>query len=210
MPNHEALIDELAGAMRPVRRVGPAWLRALGWAPLALALGFLSTRLLHREATDWLAGHAAISAANAMLSLTLGFAAFAAALSMSVAGGRVAAKGWMAVGLVLWALLAGASIALSSRPVTVVIGEGIYCFTFVVTAGLPMIAVAIAALRRTRSFAPKRALTAAGMAIGFLSFGLLSFCHPAEMSIADFLMHILAALTLGAITVLVGRPAIRI
>lgn len=210
MPNHDALIDDLAGAMRPVRRVGPAWLRALGWAPLALALGFLSTRLLHREATDWLASHAAISAANAVLSLSLGLAAFAAALSVSVAGGRIAAKGWMAAGVVLWALLAGASIALSSRPVTVVTGEGSYCFTFVVTAGLPMIAVAIAALRRTRSLTPKRSLAAAGMAIAFLSFGLLAFCHPAEMSMADFLMHILAALTLGAITVLIGRPAIRI
>ncbi len=210
MRNHEALIDELAQEMAPVRRVAPAWLRALGWAPVALAFGFLSTRLLHREATDWLGSHAVLSIANAGLSLALGVTAFAAALSISVAGGRVGAKGWMTAGLAAWALLAASSIALSARPVTVMVGEGSYCFTFVLTAGLPMIAAAILALRRTRSIAPKQALAYAGMAIGFLSFGLLAFCHSAEMSMADFLMHILAALILGATTVLLGRPVVKI
>ncbi|WP_395335780.1 NrsF family protein [Novosphingobium sp. BL-8H] len=211
MRDHEPLIDALAGGMQPVRRVAPAWLRALGWAPVALALGYLSTSiLLHRQATDWVGGYAAISAANVVLSLALGITAFAAALSVSVAGGRIVAKGWMALGLVLWALLAAVSIALSSRPITVVVGEGSYCFTFVITAGLPMIAVALAALRRTRSLRPKQSLVAAGMAVSFLSFGLLAFCHPAEMSVADFLMHLLAALALGAVFLVVGRPAIRI
>lgn len=210
MRTHEALIDELAQEMRPVRRVAPAWLRALGWTVPVLALGYLSTRMLHREATDWFASHAVISVANAALCLVLGVTALASAMSVSVAGGRFAAKGWTTLGLIAWLLLSAGSIALSSRPVTVVIGEGSYCFTFVLTAGVPMIAIIIATLRRTRSPTPTRSLLAASMAAAFLAFGLLAFCHPAEMSVADFLMHLFAALTLCAVTVVLGRPAIKI
>jgi hypothetical protein len=122
----------------------------------------------------------------------------------------VMGKGWMRAGLIAWALLAAASIALSPTPLAFVPGVGSYCFTFVLTAGLPMVGVAIAAQRRTRSLRPGQSLMAAGMAIAFLSFGLLAFCHPAEMSVADFVMHLMAALVLGGLTVLLGRPAIRV
>jgi hypothetical protein len=64
MRDHDALIDALARDMRPVGRVAPVWRRVLLWAPLALGLGFLATRMLHRFATDWSASHAVISVAN--------------------------------------------------------------------------------------------------------------------------------------------------
>lgn len=205
----EALIDVLSQGVRPVRRVAPAGLRALGWVPAALALGYLSTRMLHRFPTDWSARHAVISLANVALCLMIGIAAFAGSLSLSVAGGQVRAKAWLAAGALAWVLLAMTSIGLAARPLGFVVGVGSYCFTFVLTAGLPMVAIAVAALRRTRSLTPKLSLAAAGLGIAFLSFALLAFCHPAEMSFADFLMHLLAALVLAGITVLIGRPLIR-
>jgi hypothetical protein len=99
MRDHEALIDALARDMRPVGRVAPVWRRVMLWAPLALGLGFLATRPLHRFATDWSASHAVISVANVALSLTLGLAIFAASLSISLAGGRARGKGWIMGGV---------------------------------------------------------------------------------------------------------------
>lgn len=210
MRDPEALIDTLSQELQPVRRVAGPWWRAMSWAPVALGAGYLSTRMLHRFDTDWHAAHVAISFANVALCLTLGVVALAYSLSLGLADGRVRAKGWIMAGLIAWALLAATSIALSPRPFAFVPGVGSYCFTFVLTAGLPMVGVGIAALRRTRSLRPGQSLMATGMAIAFLSFGLLAFCHPAEMSLADFVMHLLAALTLGGLTVWLGRPVIRV
>ena len=209
MLDSEALIEALAHDMRPVVRVAPVWRRVMVWAPVALGLGFLATRMLHRFATDWSSAHAVISVANVALSLTLGLAIFAASLSISVAGGRAPGKGWIMGGLAAWLVLAMVSMALSPRLISFQRGVGSYCFTFVLTAGAPMILVAIAALRRTRSLNPGRSLTVAGAGIAFMAFGLLGFCHPAEMSMTDFVAHLLAALVLAGITVLAGRPLIR-
>ncbi|WJT00959.1 NrsF family protein [Novosphingobium humi] len=209
MRDSEALIEVLAKDMRPVDRVAPVWRRVMVWGPVALGLGFMATLMLHRFNTDWSSAHAAISVANVALSLTLGLAIFAASLSISVAGGRVRGKGWIVGGLAAWLVLAMVSMALSPRLISFQRGVGSYCFTFVLTAGAPMILVAIAALRRTRSLHPRRSLSVAGAGIAFMAFGLLGFCHPAEMSMTDFVAHLLAALVLGVGTVLAGRPLIR-
>lgn len=209
MRDSEALIEVLAKDMRPVDRVAPVWRRVMVWGPVALGLGFMATLMLHRFNTDWSSAHAAISVANVALSLTLGLAIFAASLSISVAGGRVRGKGWIVGGLAAWLVLAMVSMALSPRLISFQRGVGSYCFTFVLTAGAPMILVAIAALRRTRSLNPRRSLSVAGAGIAFMAFGLLGFCHPAEMSMTDFVAHLLAALVLGVGTVLAGRPLIR-
>ncbi|NOW46359.1 hypothetical protein FHW96_002519 [Novosphingobium sp. SG751A] len=209
MRDFETLIDELSQGAGPVRRVLPASWRALGWAPVALGVGYLATRMLHRFTPDWDGPYAVLSAANAALSIGLGLTAFASALSISVAGGRALGRGWMVLGLIAWVALAAASMSLAPHPLGYAPGVGRYCYTFVLTAGLPMVGVIILALRRTRSLRPGPSLWAAGMAIAFLSFGLLAFCHPAQMSVADFVMHLLAALTLGAVTVAVGHRAVR-
>jgi hypothetical protein len=56
---------------------------------------------------------------------------------------------------------------------------------------------------------PPAILATAGAGIAFMSFGLLAFCHPAEMSAADFIAHLMAALVLGGGTVLAGSRLIR-
>jgi len=55
---------------------------------------------------------------------------------------------------------------------------------------------------------PVRTLGAAGAAVGFLAFGLLAFCHPPELSVVDFVMHLLAGLLLALVTMLAGRRLI--
>jgi len=208
MVDHDTLIDALCEEAAPVRRVAPAWHRALVWGPVALALGYLATNLVHRTATDWHAPLAGIAAANIGLSLALGLAAFAAALSISIAGGIARVKGWLLAILGGWLALSAYSIGISDQPAGH-LGEGSYCFTFVVIAGIPMVAVAVLALRRTRSLRPVRSLGLAGMGIAFLSFGLLAFCHPVALSAVDFIGHLAAGLFLAGMTIAVGLKAVK-
>jgi hypothetical protein len=207
MLDHETLIRNLAGNAQPVRRVAPAWMRALGWTPIALGLGYLATTLSQREATDWSGPLAWVGAANIILSLSLGLAAFAASLSSGIAGRTVRTPPWAIIGLAVWLALAIIGIGAARHPMGE-IGQGSYCFTFVMTAGLPMIAIAIVALRRTGSLRPARSLALAGAGIGFMAFGLLAFCHPIAMSMVDFLGHLTAALILCGITIMFGRKII--
>lgn len=207
MVDHDTLIDTLCDEAAPVRRVAPAWRRALFWVPAALAAGYLATQFLHRSATDWTAPLAAVAAANIALSLSLGLTAFVAALSVSVAGNVVRINGWVIAALAAWLALAAFGISISNQPVGHP-GHGSYCFTFVLIAGIPMIAVAVLALRRTRSLNPARSLMLAGAGITFLSFGLLGFCHPVAMSAMDFAGHLGAGIVLGAFTMILGRKAI--
>ncbi len=207
MIDHERLIESLAGDVRPVQRVAPAWMRALGWTPIALGLGYLATTLSHREATDWSGPLAWVAAANIILSLTLGLAAFMASLSSGVAGRETRMPGWAIFALVAWLGLAIVGISASRHPLGA-IGQGGYCFTFVLIAGLPMMAIAIIALRRTGSLRPVRSLTLSGIGIGFMAFGLLAFCHPVAMSVVDFLGHLTAAIILCGITIMAGNRAV--
>lgn len=207
MRNHETLIQNLAGNTRPVRRVAPAWMRALCWTPLALGLGFFATTLSHRETADWAGPLAWVAVANIILSLSLGLGAFVAALSSAIAGRTVRMPDWAIIALAVWLAMAIIGISVSRHPMGA-IGQGSYCFTFVMTAGLPMIAIAILALRRTGTLRPVRSLTLSGIAIGFMAFGLLAFCHPIAMSVVDFIAHLTAALILCGITIIAGWKAV--
>lgn len=207
MLDHETLIQNLVGNAQPVRRVAPAWMRALGWTPIALGLGYLATTLSHREATDWSGPLAWVCASNIILSLVLGLAAFAASLSSGIAGRTVRMPGWVIIAIAAWLALAIIGISVSRHPIGT-IGQGGYCFTFITTAGLPMIAVAIMAHRNTRSLRPAQSLALSGISIAFMTFGLLAFCHPVAMSIMDFIGHLAAGLLLLFCTIFIGRKAI--
>lgn len=207
MVDHDTLIAGLTRDMQPVRRVAPGWMRAFAWTPVALSFGYLATTLSHREETDWSGPLAWVAIANIILSLCIGLAAFMAALSSAVAGRTMQMPLWTVVALVAWLALAIIGISVSRHPMGA-IGQGSYCFTFVMTAGLPMIAIAIMALRRTGSLHPTRSLALSGIGIGFMAFGLLAFCHPIAMSIVDFLGHLMAALLLCGIAIVAGRKIV--
>lgn len=207
MSDHDKLIDELCAAADPVRRVSPAWRRAAGLIPLMLALGWGMTTIFHRAVTDWSVPDATVGIVNAALSLLLGSAAFVRALDMSVAGRSVHWAGWMAFSLVAWLAVVVSSIG-SPTGLSDAYQEGRYCFAFLLAAGLPMIAVALAALRRTRSLTPLPSLITAGLSVAFLSFGLLAFCHPVATTVLDTIGHLAAALVLGGLTIGLGLKAI--
>jgi len=212
MRDHDELIGQLCAQATPVKRVSPAWMRATAFTPLMLALGWVAATIFHRAVTGWSMPDAGIGIgigiANAAISVLLGVAAFLRALTMSVPGRNLHWRGWMALSFAAWLAVAFSSLG---EPVGLsdAYREGRYCFAFLLTAGLPMMAVAIAALRRTRSLTPVPSLATAGAGVAFLSFGLLAFCHPAATTIADTLGHLAAALVLGVLTTALGFKAIR-
>ena len=204
MVDHEELIQHLADGATAVSRPLPVAPRALVWAAIALAAGFGASRLMPTAVLDWSASGAPLFLANAGLSLLVGFAALASAFASSIPGRPNRGLMWVLAGCGLWLAINIAAIGLSANPWGH-LTDGRYCFRFVALAGAPMIAVTLLALRRTRSLQPRRTLVLAGAAIGFLTFGLLAFCHPPAMTVVDFAMHIAAAAVLGLVTIVAGR-----
>jgi hypothetical protein len=210
MYDPDRLIDELARTAGPVSRVPATWVRVAWLIPLALLLGALSSSLLHREATDWAAANARVAIASALLSLAIGTFCLMSALSVSVAGRVVRGKYWAVALLLLWIALAIASIGSPAASAAAVVQghHGTPCFVFVTLAGLPMILLALLALRQTRSLTPVRSLALTGCGAAFLAFALLALCHPTELSLIDLVMHVAAALVLGGSAILLGRRII--
>ena len=185
----------------------PVALRAGVWAVLTVGLGFAATRLMPTATTDWSAPGAYLFLGNAGVSLFIGFLALASAFNMSIPGRKAHGLTWIVALVTLWLLINAGSILATADPLGK-LSDGRYCFRFVALAGAPMVAVALFALRRTGSLQPVRTLGAAGAAVGFLAFGLLAFCHPPELSVVDFVMHLLAGLLLALVTMLAGRRLI--
>ncbi len=207
MANHETLIQRLANDVPAVSRPLPVALRAGVWAALTVALGFAATRLMPTATLDWSAPGAYLFLANAGVSLFIGFLALASAFNMSIPGRKTQGMVWILALVALWLSINVGSILASADPLGK-LGEGRYCFRFVALAGAPMVGVALFALKRTGALRPMRTLSVAGSAVGFLAFGLLAFCHPPEMSLVDFGMHLLGGLVLAGLTMVAGRRLI--
>lgn len=203
MTDHDAFIDGLANRLVPVRRTPAVWLRAMLYVPLALILGFGATMLLHRVSADWSSPLAWVTGGNILLTVALGMAAFIGALRYSIADGGFRLHPWMIGALLAWLALAIVSIGNSRNPAGA-LGQGGYCFVFVLLAGFPMAMVALFALRQTRSIRPLGSLLLASAGVSFLSFSLLAFCHPVAMSMVDFAGHCAAAILIGGFTTIVG------
>ncbi len=204
MNNHDALIEQLSRQATPVKRSPPPWQRALRWMLLALPCGFLASLLMPSAAADW-SEPGALWAGLAMLaSLGLGAVALKTAFALSIAGYRTPQWRWLTALLLAWLLAQLLPVTSAGDPVGH-LGDGIYCYTFMVIAGTPMLVIAIAALRTTRSLHPAGSLAIAGLGIAAMSQIILGFCHPVAGELIDLMMHLAATITLVGTAVLAGR-----
>jgi hypothetical protein len=204
MMNQDLLIDRLSQGLQPVRRPLPAWLRALGWAALAVPCGVAVSRLVPHYVPDWSRPEMVWAMVEIALSLTVGLTAVMLAFGISIAG-RPMRGGRLLVALgLVWLAVCAANIAVSPWH-AVHVGAGTYCYSFMMLASAPMMALVILALRRTRALRPGRALAVAGTGIAFIVSGLLGFCHPGLLHPVDFLMHLAAGGTIVILTSLLGR-----
>lgn len=204
MGDHDALIDTLSLSITPVHRLRPAWVRAAGWTVVALPCGLLATGLVHRYWLDWSQPGAWLAALEILLSFATGLLAVILAFESSVAGRPARGLAWLAVGGGAWLAANIAGIGLSAHPLGR-LGTGTFCFGFMMLAAMPMIGIAIMWLRRSPAANPDRTLAIAGLGIAFMALALLAFCHPVQGHLIDFLAHVVAGLSIVALTMLCGR-----
>ena len=209
MNEHDALIEQLCREAHPVRRPAAPWVRAAGWMLVALPCGFLASLLMPRGHADWFNPGAFWAGLWILESFCLAALAIATAFALSIAGRRITHWRWLGALTVAWLLIGLIGVTNSADPVGH-LGDGKYCYTFMMVAGAPMIVLVVAALRRTRSLHPARSLGVGGLAIAAMSQLLLGFCHPVAGELVDLTMHLAASITLVALTVLGGRPWVKI
>jgi hypothetical protein len=205
----DALIEQLCREARPVKRPVAPWLRAAGSMLVALPCGYLASLLMPRGHPDWFAPGAFWAGLWILASFWLGALATATAFALSIAGRRITHWRWLGALTVASLLIGLIGVTGSADPVGH-LGDGKYCYTFMMVAGAPMSAVMVAALRRTRSLHPARSLGVAGLGVAAMSQLLLGFCHPVAGELVDLAMHLAASITLVAVTVIGGRSWVRI
>lgn len=204
MTNHDALIEQLCREASPVQRPASPWQRARNWMLVALPCGFLASLIMPSKAADWSQPGALWAGLGMLVSLGLGAFALKTAFALSIAGHKMPRWRWLAAFSVGWLLVELLAITSSGDPVGH-FGEGVYCYTFMMLAGTPMLLIVIAALRLTRSLYPAGSLALAGLGIAAMSQIILGFCHPVAGELMDLMMHLAAAVTLIVIAVLAGR-----
>lgn len=212
--SHEELIETLAGALRPVRRLPPPSLRALAWLGVvfAIAAGLALTVDLHpvmrrmEAAPDmWL------SAVGSTLTAVL---AALAAFQLSVPGrSRLwAALPWPAAALWLGASGLGCLRTWLVPDASVPdLGESMACLRFIAGFSVPLSLLILAMLRRARPLQPGLVAATAGLAAAAAAASLLWFVHPFDASVADLAVHVV---TVGGVVLadgvfggrLLGRP----
>lgn len=203
MNEHDVLIERLARQARPVRRLAAPWTRALVWMLAALPCGFLASQVMAQVGADWSEPGALWAGLWMATSLCLAVLALTAAFTLGVPGRRIRHRRWLAACGLAWLVTGLGDVTGSADPVGH-LGDGRYCYTFMLVAGIPMMIVMIGALRRTRSLYPVRSLALAGLGVAALAQVLLGFCHPVAGELVDWSMHLAASLTLIGATAFAG------
>jgi len=206
---HDRLIGELAGSLRPVRRLPSPLLRAAIWlaAVAALAVGFGCFADLNAV---WQRVTAAPDLWLAVIGSTLTaiFAAVAAfELSLPDASRR-----WAALPLPAALLWIGASgfgcLRVWIVPQTHIadLSEARDCLIFIVALSVPLSLLLMAMLRRAFPLYPGLTATIAGLAVAAAAASLLNLFHPYDAAATDLAVHAAAvALVVGANRALGGR-----
>ncbi|MGD9427253.1 DUF1109 domain-containing protein [Pantoea sp. NSTU24] len=211
MRNHDQLINQLTASAQPVRRVWPTAWRVAGWIALALPCGALTSWAFHSRLTDWSQPGALFALVALLMALIIAGSTLAAAFTLSIAGRKPVSLRWLLLLIGIW--LALNLVNLSSETPTAgaaLLGEGIHCYLFMLSASLPMMLMSVFALQRTRSLYPARSLALSGCGSAFTSSMLLSLCHDTHLHLIDFLMHLAAGITIVVLTVVAGHRWVRL
>ena len=204
MADHNLLIEQLSRTITPVRRpYSPGW-RVVTWVAMSLPAGALASLLVQRTFTDWTQSGAGWVVLQLLLTFVVGVLAVRNAFLMSIAGQRP--LGWtiFAPLIVAWFGIAVANMHLHHTVPATGQREGTNCYLFMMVVSLPMIAIVMGYLRRTRSLVPARSLRVAGAGVACMALTLLALCHPAHVSVADFVLHIAATATIVLATIAFG------
>lgn len=189
---HDATIERLAGALRPVGRLPAPWQQAALWFAVAVAIGTalavvcdLSVLVgrLSAEPDMWLA--AVGSTATAALAA---WAAFATA----VPGAN---RFWPVLpvpALLLWMGASGwGCLRADLVPDTTIaaLGETKDCLMFILGLSVPLTTIMFLMVRRAFALHPATTASLAGLAAAAAAATLLNFIHPYDAAVTDLLVH---------------------
>lgn len=191
MTDLDRTIDHLAADLRPVRRLAPPALRALGWlaAVAALAGGLAAVEDLRGVAARLaMAPDLWLSAAGALLTAVL---AALAAFQLSVPG---AARAWALLPLPAVLLWLGASGwgCLRGDVLGQPAGTPAECLRFIVLLSVPLSVLLVGLLRRACPLRPGLVAALGGLAAAAAAAALLPLVHPHDPSALDLAAHMAA------------------
>jgi hypothetical protein len=209
LSQHDQLIGELAGTLKPVRRVPPPFLRAFVWLAVVAALAIGLACFANMNAV-W----QRIAAAPDMWLAVAGsvMTAVLAAISAFELSLPDASRRWALLPLpaaVLWIAASGfGCLRIWLVPGTHVadFGEARDCLIFIVALSVPLSVLMLAMLRRAFPLYPGLTATVAGLAVAAAAASLLNLFHPYDAAATDLTVHAAAvALVIGANRALSGR-----
>lgn len=204
----QTLIAALGAELTPVRRLPPAWLRALGW--LTVVAITATTLLLHHGAGPMLQRWAAapdVAWSNGAAVLTAICAAWAAC-ELAIPG---RSRAWMWLPLPSALVWMGASGWGCLRDWLAPVVDATAgppsqdCLVFIVGFSIPLSALMIWLLRRACPLQPIRAAMLIGLASAAAAASLMAIFHPIDSTATDLLTHALAVCIVIAANAAMGN-----
>jgi hypothetical protein len=202
----ERLIERLAAAARPVRRLKPPALRAALW--LAAVAAVLAAAILLFADLDVFVARAARLKLAVELGCTLltGILAVVAAFELSLPD---RSRAWALLplpSLALWISCSGYSCwrnLLTHGPEGWGIGDSGNCFRFILGVSIPLALSLVPLLRRAAPLAPVRVAALGGLGVAAIAAFALQFFHPFDVTFMDLGIHAVAvALVVGTLSVM--------
>jgi len=195
MMNAEQLIQELVGALQPVRRLRPPALRAALWlAGLSALIGLALLGFADWAQVTQRMAEPRIALQCAAAGLT-GVSAVFAAFMLSVPDHS---RRWAALPLpsfALWLAASGAGClrnGWSLRGAGGFLGDSGHCFAFIIGVSVPLSIALFAVLRRARPIAPLSVAALGTLGVAALADFILEFFHPFDITVIDLAMHLAA------------------
>jgi hypothetical protein len=206
--NIAGLIGELSADLTPVRRLPPPWLRAAIWLVAVLVVGavLVATRTLLPALG--IIGNDPFMLPGAYASLATAILAAIAAFQLSLPDRSDAWALLPLPALAVWVALNGlgclATLAIPGAQTTPT--QFLVCFSLILGISVPLTAVMIVMLRRTRPLRPLRVGILGGLAASAGAATLLVLIHPHDSAVLDLAAHALSvAVIIGLNLALGGR-----
>lgn len=196
------LIDELSNDLKPIKPLPHVALVTIIWVITLLVLGLISAYILNAAPKSWHLPTSGLGILNWTISIFISLFALSHTFLSQIPGYKFS-RFILAFSLILWLTINLFSLVIPAQPIKN-LGHGTPCYFFVIATGIPMILSSIFFLKRYTFLHLMNTLQLLSLSIIFLSFSLLSLCHSSQLSINDFLMHLLAALTIAVLNFTLG------